>query len=124
MNTQVAALNAAQQLIALMGAFESLSNQVDAFMKSYAQNNPDARWQAMATVSIGNDGSPAQTNDGTPNNANPINLPAGAPILVSRSALINAVTLLQKYQTFMSQAGGTMTLSAQANTATAYLVTG
>jgi len=123
-NTQTSALNAAQQLVALMGGFESLSNQVDQFMKDYNQTNPDGLWQHMATVTLGTDGAPAQTNDGTPNNANPINLPSGAPILVSRNNLINGILLLQKFQTFMTQAGGTLAMSAQANTATAYLITG
>jgi len=123
-NSQTNALNSASQLVALMGAFESLSNQTDQYIKDYNQTNPDALWQHMATVTVGADGSPAGTNDGTPNNANPINLPAGVPILVSRNALINGITMLLKFQTFMAQAGGTLTLSGQANTTTTYLITG
>ena len=126
MNTQTAALSAAQQLISLMAQFEQLSNNVDAFMKNYNQNTWDTFWSAMATVATNADGSPG-TADGTPNTAHPISLtPPGAstPLYVSRSSLINGVTMIQKYQTFMSQAGGTLALSAQANVTTVYLVTG
>lgn len=118
------ALAQASNLVQLMVQFENLSNSVDAYMKGYNQIVPDTYWQHMATVAVGTDGNPAGSNDATPNTANPINLPVANPILVSRSALINGVTMLGKFQTFMSQAGGTLTMSAQANVQTAALITG
>jgi hypothetical protein len=123
MNTQTSALNGANAVIALMQQFVSLNQAVTTFMADYNQNNWDTYWQQMATVAVNADGSPGAA-DGTVNTAHPINLPAGAPILVSRSALINGVSMLQLFQTFMSQAAGTITMPAQANAKTAYLVTG
>ncbi len=126
MNTQTAALTAGQQLVSLLGAFESLSNQVDSYMKDYNQNVWDTFWSQMATVAVNPDGSPGAA-DASPNTAHPISLTppgASAPLYVSRNALINGVSLIQLFQTFMSQAGGTLTMPAQANIKTAALATG
>lgn len=124
MNTQSAALTAAQNLVNLIQQFEQLSNSVDAYMKAYNQAVYDSQWQAMATVNVNADGSPAGTNDGTPNNAHPINLPTVSPLLVSRNNLINGVAMLQQFQTFMTQAGGTITMPAQSNVKSSYMITG
>jgi hypothetical protein len=123
MNTQEAALRAASALVTLMSTFEALSDQVDAYVKSYDQNVWDTYWLAMPTVAENPDGSPGAADD-SPVETNPINLPAGAPLLVSRNDLINGVSMLGLFRTFMSQAGGTMDLAEQANVKTAALITG
>ena len=123
MNTQEAALQAASAMVTLMATFEAISDQVDAYMKGYDQNVWDAYWSQMATVAMNPDGSPGEP-DAAPVETNPINLPAGAPLLVSRSELIGGVTMLGLFRTFMAQAGGTLALAEQANVKTAALITG
>jgi hypothetical protein len=123
MNTQQAALQAATALVTLMATFEALSDQVDAYVKGYDQNVWDTYWGAMPTVAVNPDGSPGPA-DAEPVDTHPINLPAEAPLLVCRNDLINGVSMLGAFRTFMAQAGGTLALAEQANVKTAALITG
>lgn len=116
---QTNAIAAAQNLVALQSQLLQLYSRASTWLNDYNQNIYDNQWSAMPTVTVTAEGLPAATNDATVNLNNPINVPVGSPLLLSRSQLVNGVTLLQKLQTFMTQAGGTMPLSTQTNLTTA-----
>lgn len=88
-------------------------NGIIAWEADYVVNNWANYWTNMATVTVNSDGSLATTNDSTPNTAHPINVPTAGPLLVSETVLVNLKTALATLQTAFTQAGGTVTLTAQ-----------
>lgn len=119
---QANAIAAAQSLQQLVSRLIGLYDAAQAWSTDYNQNVWDTVWSAMPTVNINADGTPAASNDATPNTAHPINVPTGAPLLISRNDLINAVTLLQSFQTFMTFTTGTISAPSQTNIKSASLV--
>ncbi len=108
------AITSAQNLLLLGSQATTLLNGIVAWEADYAVNNWANYWTNMATVTVNADGSLATTNDSTPNTAHPINVPSVSPLLVSETTLVNLKTALATLQTAFIQAGGTVTLTAQA----------
>jgi hypothetical protein len=119
---QANAIAAAQSLQQLVSRLIGLYDAAQAWSTDYNQNVWDTVWSAMPTVNILADGTPASSNDATPNTAHPINVPVGTPLLISRNDLINAVTLLQSFQNFMTFTTGTIAAPGQSNIKSASLV--
>lgn len=109
---QALAIAAAQQVASLMLQLKVAHDAVNAFLTTYNDNSYDTTWQSLPTVTVNADGTVAQSNDATPNNAHPINVPASAPILVARNDLLTSVGCLQNFQSYMTGAA----ITTQANT--------
>lgn len=118
---QTNALNSATNLSVLMAKYIAFMNSVQAYLADYNQSTWDAVWSQLPTAEVNADGT-LGTADGTPNNARPITVPAGAPLLMSRNDLIGAKALLDVLNTLYTQAGGTVSVPAQAPAKTAALL--
>lgn len=109
---QQLAITAAQNLAALMLQLKNAHDAVNAFMTTYNDNTYDTYWAQFPTVTINPDGTMAGSNDGAPNTAHPINVPAGTPLLVARNDLITAIGCITNFQSFMTG----VAVATQANT--------
>lgn len=107
------AIAAAQNLLTLGAQATTLLNGIVAWQADYSVNNWANYWANMATVTVNADGSLASSNDATPNTAHPINVPTVGPLLVAETVLVNLKSALTTLQTAFTQAGGTVTLTAQ-----------
>ena len=107
------AVTSAINLAALANQAEQLNNAIVAWLTDYNQNIWDTYWAQMATVTVEADGSLAGSNDTTPNNAHPINVPAATPLLIARNNLITLKTAIGTLATVFTQAGGAVPMPTQ-----------
>lgn len=98
---QQTAVAAAQAVASLMLQMAQLHDSVNAFLVKNANNTYDGQWATLPTAVFNADGT-VGTTDGTVNNAHPINVPTGAPLLVTRNDLLTAVGCLTNFQNFMN----------------------
>lgn len=119
---QANAVQAAQTLANLCSQLIQLDKAMRAWLQDNANNNYDSLWITMPTAVINADGSIAGSNDGSPNGAHPINVPANAPLLMKRNDLVNGVDLLAKFRGFTTWTTGTIATPIQAPLITAALL--
>lgn len=106
---QTLAITAAQSVASLMLRLQQLHDDVNAFLVTNTNQSYDTTWQALPTVAFNTDGTTA-TQDGSANNAHPINVPSGSPLLIARNDLLTSVGCLTNFQSFMvGTAVGTQT---------------
>lgn len=98
---QALAITAAQTVAALMAQLSATHDAVNAFLTANTNNTYDGQWIAFPTITVNADGT-LGTPDGTLNNAHPINVPAGNPLLVARNDLLTATGILVNFQNFMN----------------------
>ena len=96
-----------------MAQYQHFVNACNSWSADEAKNNWAAYWNSMATVTVNADGSLAGTNDGTVNNAHPINVPAASPLLISANQLTNGLNLLITLASVATWTSGVITAPNQ-----------
>lgn len=111
---QQQAIVSAQNLQALAAQVIHITNAADAWLKDYNQNLWDTYWNALPTAPINADGTISATLDTDPVAGHPIAVPSQAPLLISRTQLVNAQAAMAALQSILQTENQQVTTPAQA----------